>query len=65
MAAEQILATAASAGPHTALLPDDVVGTTFYIACNMMLAFTAFFFIQVGQVPKKWKTSVCLAGKPF
>merc|ERR1719421_2441340 len=41
---------------------DDIVGTTFYIACNMMLAFTAFFFVQVGQVPKQWKTSVSIAG---
>jgi len=45
-----------------ALRADDIVGTTFYIACNMMLAFTAFFFVQVGQVPKKWKTSVSIAG---
>merc|ERR1719421_974171 len=44
------------------LRADDIVGTTFYIACNMMLAFTAFFFVQVGQVPKKWKTSVSIAG---
>jgi bacteriorhodopsin len=42
--------------------PHDVVGTTFYIACNMMLAFTAFFFIQVFVVPKQWATSVCTAG---
>merc|ERR1712157_578128 len=35
---------------------------TFYIACNMMLAFTLFFFVQVGQVPKQWKTSVSVAG---
>merc|ERR1712070_394210 len=42
--------------------PHDVVGTTFYIACNMMLAFTLFFFVQVGQVPKRWKTSVSIAG---
>merc|ERR1719343_67427 len=28
----------------------------------MMLAFTAFFFVQVGQVPKQWKTSVAIAG---
>jgi bacteriorhodopsin len=44
------------------LAPHDFVGTTFYIACNMMLAFTLFFFVQVGQVPKKWKTSVSVAG---
>jgi bacteriorhodopsin len=42
--------------------PHDVVGTTFYIACNMMLAFTLFFFIQVSVVPKQWKTSVSVAG---
>merc|ERR1719454_2538765 len=34
---------------------------TFYIACNMM-AFTMFFFVQVGVVPKQWKTSVAVAG---
>lgn len=42
--------------------PHDVVGTTFYIACNMMLAFTLFFFVQVSVVPRQWKTSVCVAG---
>jgi len=42
--------------------PHDIVGTTFYIACNMMLAFTGFFFVQVGVVPKQWKTSVSVAG---
>lgn len=40
----------------------DIVGTTFYIACNMMLAFTLFFFVQVSVVPKQWKTSVSIAG---
>jgi len=42
--------------------PHDVVGTTFYIACNMMLAFTLFFFVQVNVVPKQWRTSVSIAG---
>ena len=42
--------------------PHDVVGTTFYIACNCMLAFAAFFFIQVMVVPQQWKTSVSVAG---
>lgn len=35
---------------------------TFYIACNMMLAFALFFFVQVGVVPQQWKTSVNIAG---
>jgi hypothetical protein len=42
--------------------PHDVVGTTFYIACNMMLAFALFFFVQVSVVPNNWKTSVNVAG---
>jgi bacteriorhodopsin len=42
--------------------PHDLVGVTFFVACNMMLAFTAFFFVQVGQVPKRWGTSVSIAG---
>jgi len=42
--------------------PHDVVGTTFYIACNCMLAFAVFFFVQVSVVPKQWRTSVSVAG---
>jgi bacteriorhodopsin len=42
--------------------PHDVVGTTFYIACNMMFAFTLFFFVQAMIVPKQWRTSVTVAG---
>merc|ERR1719399_2611679 len=52
----------AHANKGTVLGPHDIVGTTFFIACNMMLAFTAFFFVQVGVVPKKWRTSVSIAG---
>jgi bacteriorhodopsin len=44
------------------LRDDDPVGATFFIACNMMLAFTGFFFVQVGQVKQQWKTSVSIAG---
>jgi bacteriorhodopsin len=51
-----------AANPEGFLYPHDVVGTTFFIACNMMLAFTAFFFIQVGVVPQRWRTSVSVAG---
>jgi len=45
-----------------ALGSHDIVGTTFYIACNCMLAFAAFFFVQVIVVPQQWKTSVSVAG---
>ena len=40
----------------------DFVGATFYIACNMMLAFSVFFFMEKWYVPKNWGTSVLAAG---
>merc|ERR1712004_423615 len=40
----------------------DIVGMTFYIARNMMFAFTLFFFVQATIVPRKWRTSVTVAG---
>lgn len=39
----------------------DVVGTTFWIATNAMLAFTVFFMIELKEVPKQWRRSVCCA----
>lgn len=57
MIEQMILGATGSMG----LADDDVVGTTFFIACNMMLAFTVFFLMQVGQVPKQWKTSMIVA----
>ena len=47
---------------NNVLGPHDIVGTTFYIACNCMLAFAAFFFVQVLIVPQQWKTGVSCAG---
>jgi len=61
VAATTAAITAAPAGVLM-LGPHDIVGATFYIACNMMLAFTAFFFMQVPLVPKKWATSVSVSG---
>ncbi|CAD7953802.1 unnamed protein product [Amoebophrya sp. A25] len=46
---------------NEALGSHDVVGTTFWIACNAMLAFTVFFLIEMNEVPKQWKRSVCVA----
>lgn len=39
----------------------DIVGTTFYIAMNMMLACTVFFFLERDSVPKEWKKSITIA----
>lgn len=47
--------TGATLGPH------DIVGSTFYVAMNMMLAFTLFFGLELDNVPKAWKRSVTCA----
>jgi len=39
----------------------DIVGSTFYIAMNVMLACTAFFALERDAVPKQWKKSVTVA----
>ncbi|CAD7938991.1 unnamed protein product [Amoebophrya sp. A120] len=39
----------------------DVVGSTFYIAMNAMLACTVFFFLERDSVPKQWKKSITVA----
>ncbi|CAD7941417.1 unnamed protein product [Amoebophrya sp. A120] len=46
---------------NEALGSHDVVGTTFWIACNAMLAFTVFFLVEMYEVPKQWKRSICVA----
>lgn len=39
----------------------DIVGTTFYVAMNMMLACTVFFFLERDSVPREWKKSITVA----
>ena len=39
----------------------DIVGSTFYIALNAMLACTIFFFLERESVPKQWKKSITVA----
>jgi len=39
----------------------DIVGSTFYIALNAMLACTLFFFLERDSVPKQWKKSITVA----
>jgi bacteriorhodopsin len=39
----------------------DVVGTSFWIATNAMLAFTLFFLVELKDVPVKWRRSVTCA----
>jgi bacteriorhodopsin len=50
-------------GWHSKVLGShDFCGATFYIACNMMLAFSIFFFSERSYVPKQWGSSVTIAG---
>jgi len=39
----------------------DIVGSTFFIAMNMMLCFTIFFLLERNSVPMQWKRSVTVA----
>jgi bacteriorhodopsin len=42
--------------------PHDIVGMTFLIAQNTMLAFTFFFMLERFSVPSRWQTSMTVAG---
>lgn len=39
----------------------DIVGMTFYVAMNAMLACTVFFFLERDSVPKQWRKSITVA----
>merc|ERR1719502_1110237 len=39
----------------------DVVGATFFIAQNVMIAFSIFFYMERNSVPKHWQTSITVA----
>lgn len=39
----------------------DIVGSTFYIAMNAMLACTMFFYFERDSVPKQWRKSITVA----
>ena len=46
----------------TLLLSNDYVGMSFWLATAIMLASSVFFFVERGDVSKKWKTSMTVAG---
>ena len=52
----------AIAADATMLNQDDFVGISFWIISMGMLAATAFFFMEVGNVAAGWRTSVIVAG---
>ena len=44
------------------LAPGDYVGFTFFIGSMAMLAATVFFFLEMGNVAGKWRTSLLISG---
>ena len=41
---------------------NDYVGFTFFIGCMAMMAASVFFFLSMGSVDKKWRTSLLVSG---
>ena len=52
----------AIAADATMLSQDDFVGISFWVISMGMLAATAFFFMEAGNVASGWRTSVIVAG---
>ncbi len=52
----------AIAADATMLSQDDFVGISFWVISMGMLAATAFFFMETGNVASGWRTSVIVAG---
>ncbi len=44
------------------ILPTDYVSFTFFIGTMAMLAAAVFFFMEVGNTSKEWRTSVLVSG---
>jgi bacteriorhodopsin len=44
------------------LASDDFVGISFWLVTMVMLASTAFFFLEAGNVAAGWRTSIIVAG---
>lgn len=42
--------------------PSDYVGFTFFVGCMAMMAASAFFFLSMRSVDKKWSTSILVSG---
>ena len=44
------------------ILPTDYVSFTFFIGTMAMMAAAVFFFMEVGNTSKEWRTSVLVSG---
>ena len=58
-----LLGVSGVANAETAMLmQDDFVGISFWVISMGMLAATAFFFLEAGNVAAAWRTSIIVAG---
>jgi sensory rhodopsin len=47
---------------HLKIASDNYVAFTFFIGTMAMMAASAFFFLELGNTPQKWRTSVLVSG---
>ena len=58
-----LMGVSGAANAETALLAsDDFVGISFWLVTMVMLASTAFFFLEAGNVAPAWRTSIIVSG---
>ena len=63
LTAVALLGASGVANAETVLLAsDDFVGISFWVISMGMLAATAFFFLETGNVAAGWRTSIIVAG---
>ena len=63
LAALALMGLSGAANAETALLAsDDFVGISFWLVSMVMLASTAFFFLEAGNVAPAWRTSIIVSG---
>ena len=62
LAAVALMGLTGAANADAMLAQDDFVGISFWVISMGMLAATAFFFIETGNVAAGWRTSVIVAG---
>ena len=63
LAAVALMGLSGAANAETALLAsDDFVGISFWLVSMVMLASTAFFFLEAGNVAPAWRTSIIVSG---
>jgi bacteriorhodopsin len=63
LTAVALMGASGVANAETAMLAsDDFVGISFWLVSMVMLASTAFFFLEAGHVASSWRTSIIVAG---